>query len=162
MADGTGALAEGMSAESILEGMERPRARTGNSGGMDESCKEGSRSCEGSMNRTPLVEEGFRRLTLLKTGRSNEVSFIVLNARIAGSALKGAWIKGGDHEQGSVGLRCNCFLLFASRNFAGITGTSGSEARLIVERGDFRVLVREDEQLTEETVDPVRVGGKEP
>ncbi len=40
-------------------------------------------------------------------------------------------------------------------------GTSGSEARLIVESGDFRVLVEEVERLTEESVDPARVGGNE-
>lgn len=40
-------------------------------------------------------------------------------------------------------------------------GTSGSEARRMVESGDFRALVEELERLTEEFVDPARLGGKE-
>lgn len=78
-----------------------------------------------------------------------------------GSALKGACINAGDQEQGSVGLRCNEGLLWASRNFAGIIGTSGSDALLMVESGDFRLLVEEVERLTVETMDPAWLGGRE-
>lgn len=85
----------------------------------------------------------------------------MLNALIAGSALSGACVNRGDQEHGSVGFRHNCGLFFVSRNLAGITGTSGSEARLMVESGDFRVLVEEVERLTEQMVELARVGGRE-
>jgi hypothetical protein len=42
-----------------------------------------------------------------------------------------------------------------------MSGTSGSEARLMVDSGDFRVLVEDVERLTEEMVDPARVDGNE-
>lgn len=61
-----------------------------------------------------------------------------------------------------MGLRCNCGLLVTSRNFAGMMGTSGSDARRIVERGDFRLLVEDVERLTEESVDSAREGDSEP
>ena len=41
-------------------------------------------------------------------------------------------------------------------------GTSGSDARRIVERGDFRLLVEDVERLTEESVDSAREGDNEP
>lgn len=92
--------------------------------------------------------------------RSGLVSFSALKALMAGSALKGAWLSEGDHEQGSVGLRCSCDFLLGSRNRAGMTGTSGSEARRIVDRGDFRMLAEDVERLAEETEEVARVGDK--
>jgi hypothetical protein len=126
-----------------IEGIEWPRARTGSSGGMDEERRVRLSSSDGSANRTTLVEDRPGELAKRIEGRTAVFSPSVLKALIAGSALSGACVNEGDHEQGSVGLRCSCGLLFASRNFAGITGTSGSEARLIVESGDFRTLVEE-------------------
>jgi hypothetical protein len=40
-------------------------------------------------------------------------------------------------------------------------GTSGSEARLMVDSGDLRMLVEEVDRLTEETVEAARLGGRE-
>jgi hypothetical protein len=40
-------------------------------------------------------------------------------------------------------------------------GNSGSDARLIVDNGDLRLLVDEGEPLMEETEDPARAGDKE-
>lgn len=110
----------------------------------------------------PLLEDICCPLELINDGNAGGISLSMLNALMAGSALKGAWVKVDDHEQGSVGLRCNRVLPSAFRNFAGMTGTSGSEARLMVESGDFRVLVEELERRTDETVVLTRGGGEEP
>lgn len=85
----------------------------------------------------------------------------VLNALIAGSALSGACVNKGDHEHGSVGLRRNLGLFLGSKNFAGITGTSGSDARLMVDNGDFRLLVEEVERLTIEKGEAGRFGDED-
>lgn len=157
MAAGIGALTK-VGCGATLEGIEWPRARTGNSGGSSEFRREKLRSSEGSRKRIPLMDDLCRAVARLRWGG---VSLSVLNARIAGSALNGAWVNDGDHEQGSVGLRFSSGLSFASRNLAGITGTSGSDARLMVESGDFRVLVDEVERLTDETVDSARADDKD-
>lgn len=80
---------------------------------------------------------------------------------MAGSVLKGAWLKESDQKQGSVGLRCKCDVCSASRNLAGMIGTSGSDALRIVESGDLRALVEELDRLAEEIVEAARVGGNE-
>jgi hypothetical protein len=149
------------SAVVALHGMEWPRARTGSSGRIDGPCAHRLRSTEGSATRMP-VKDDCRALAPQFTGRSGPISYSVLKALIAGSALNGAWVSEGDQEQGSVGLRWSCGLLVASRNFAGMIGTSGSDARRIVERGDLRLLVEDIERLTEETVESDRVGGRKP
>lgn len=45
------------STEAILDGIEWPRARTGNSGGEDEFRRDMSRSADDSTNRIPLMED---------------------------------------------------------------------------------------------------------
>lgn len=93
-------------------------------------------------------------------GDSCGTSLPKLRVLIAGSALRGACVSEGDQQQGNVGLRCSGGLFWASRNLAGMIGTSGSDARLMVESGDFWLLVEEVERLTEENVDPARPGGR--
>jgi len=150
-----------VSEKTETEGIEWPRARTGSAGVLDEDCRVESSCSDGSTNWTTLLEERPDELAARIEAQGEGLSLLVLNALIAGSALRGSWVNEGDHEQGSVGLRCSCGLLLESRNLAGIIGTSGSEARLIVESGDFRTIVEEDERLVEERVDPDRLRGRE-
>jgi hypothetical protein len=149
-----------VSGKTESEGIEWPRARTGSSGVLDEDCRVGLSCSNGCPPWTTLLEEGpGEPAARIKAQGEEELSLLVLNALIAGSALRGSWINEGDHEQGSVGLRCSCGLLLVPRNLAGISGTSGSEARLIVDSGDFRTIVEEVERLAEESVDPDRLRG---
>jgi hypothetical protein len=66
----------------------------------------------------------------------------VLNARIAGSALSGAWRSKGDQanrrEERRIGDRWDeaWLLLLTLRNLFGMMGTSGWEARRMVDSGD--------------------------
>jgi hypothetical protein len=150
-----------VSEQTEIEGIEWPRARIGSLGVMDEDCRVRLSCSDGSTTWTTLREESPAELATRVRAQGEALSLSVLNALIAGSALRGSCVNEGDHEQGSVGLRCSWGLLLAPRNLAGINGTSGSEARLIVESGDFRTIVEEVERLAEETVDADRLRGRE-